>query len=190
MPTPDGLKGDDERILCSFLAATESKGKVPCEHLGLDLGSGRFEHDPASWPAGSFPRGWRTRVVVTLEWKYVARGDLKAPHRVRVRADNAMLQGLPQDPLAQSGPKSLWFSVEFMEAYAEQRWPGTVYTGISYETADGKNRWVCLHTGICCHNSSSTGAIAPTLSSLCQTEATRSRTRPCTGRYLAGDRFA
>ena len=29
-----------------------------------------------------------------------------------------------------------------MQAYAEQRWPGTVYTGISYEMADGTKSWV------------------------------------------------
>ena len=141
VPIPDGIKSDDERILSSLLAATENKGKVPCEYLGLDLGNDHFEPDPAKWPSGSCPRGRKTQAIVTFEWKHVARGDSKEPHRVRVTANHAMLRGVPQNPLEQSGPKSLWFAVEFMQAYAEQRWPGTVYTGISYETADGRKPW-------------------------------------------------
>ena len=138
MTIPDGLKSDDERILSSLLAATENKGKVPCEYLGLDLGNGQFERDPATWSPGSCPRGWKSQAIVTFEWKHVARGDSKEPHRVRVKANHAMLRGVPQNPLEQSGPKSLWFSLEFMLAYAELRWPGTIYTGISYEMADGR----------------------------------------------------
>ena len=108
----------------------------------MDMGNGQFEPDPAKWRSGSYPAGRKSHATVAFEWKHVARGDSKEPHRVRLRADNAKLHGVPQNPLDQSGPKSLWFSVEFMQAYAEQRWPGTVYTGIAYEMADGRKSCV------------------------------------------------
>ena len=191
VPIPDGLKSDDERIFSSLLAATENKGKVPCEYLGLDLGNGQFERDPANWPSGSCPRGWKTQAIVTFEWKHVARGDSMEPHRVRVMANNAILRGVPQNPLEQSGPKSLWFGVEFMQAYAELRWPGTVYTGISYEMADGRNSCVgSPNNNMLPLLSSSRGATAPTSLLMFLKEASRSRTRPCTGRFPAGEPFA
>ena len=191
VPSPDGLKSDDERIFSSLLAATENKGKVPCEYLGLDMGNGQFEPDPAKWRPGSYPAGRKSHATVAFEWKHVARGDSKEPHRVRLRADKAKPQGVPQNPLEQSGPKSLWFSVEFMQAYAEQRWPGTVYTGISYEMADGRNSCVgSTNNNMLPLLSSSRGATAPTSLLMFLKEASRSRIRPCTGRYPAGEPFA
>ena len=165
--------------------------KVPCEYLGLDLGNGQFERDPANWSPGSCPRGWKSQAIVTFEWKHVARGDSKEPHRVRVMANNAILRGVPQNPLEQSGPKSLWFGVEFMQAYAELRWPGTVYTGISYEMADGRNSCVgSPNSNMLPLLSSSRGATAPTSLLMFLKEASRSRTRPCAGRFPAGEPFA
>ena len=142
VPTPVGLQNDDEKLHRRLLAAAESIHKVPCEYLGKKIGNGQFEPDPARWLPGSDPEGRKSHEEVWYEWKHVTRGDLQEPHRVRVRAHKVLRRGsgVPQDPLAHSGPTNLWFSVEFMKDFAEQRWPGTLYTGISYETGDGRSR--------------------------------------------------
>ena len=43
------------------------------------------------------------------------------PHRVQVRADNAIERGVPQDPLTRMPPRGLHFSVDFMKALAEEK---------------------------------------------------------------------
>ena len=73
-----------------------------------------------------------------------------------VRADNAQQQqAIPQNPLEQSAPKPLYFTVEFMQAYAESKWPGTTYAGIAFESErpvltlqvpdGGRLGFACLH---------------------------------------------
>ena len=62
------------------------------------------------------------------------RGDAKEPYRVRVRADNAKLQGIPMSPLGRSTPADLYFGVALMQEFAEKTWPGTVSDGICFES--------------------------------------------------------
>ena len=67
------------------------------------------------------------------EWTRVTRGDRKEPHRVFIRTDNILHnERTPhQNPLEKSAPKGLYFNVEFMQAFAVKRWPGTTHTGSS-----------------------------------------------------------
>ena len=127
VPIPVALK-NEEQILLGNLEEAAAKGFTPCEYLGMEMGSG-FEKDPANWPRRD---SRRSQALVTYEWKGVCRGDAKDTHRVQVRADHARLrEALPQDPLTKSAPKNLFFTVEFMQAFADRKWPGTTYTGIS-----------------------------------------------------------
>ena len=129
VPTPAALLSDDE-VQLAKLEEAASEGPTPCEYLGKKMGNS-FEKDPSKWQSG---RTWKSYTLVFYEWKHVYRGDAKVPHRVSVRANNAVRQGRPQDPLTNSAPKDLYFTVEFMQAFLERKWPGTTYTGVSYES--------------------------------------------------------
>ena len=130
VPFPVALK-NEEQILLANLEGAATKGFTPCGYLGAETTNG-FEKGPANW---SRRDSWRSHALVTYEWKHVRRGDAREPHRVHVRADNATLrEDLPQDPLPKSAPQNIFFTVEFMQAFADRKWPGTTYTGISYES--------------------------------------------------------
>ncbi len=55
------------------------------------------------------------------------------PHRVMVRADNAIHQGVPQEPLSEVAPRGLHFSVRFMKAAAEGKDQRIKYRGIALD---------------------------------------------------------
>jgi hypothetical protein len=54
-------------------------------------------------------------------------GEGLLPHRVRVRADRAIHQGVPGDPLSRLPPRGLHFSIDFMHKFAEAKHPKMTY---------------------------------------------------------------
>ena len=142
IPLPDALQTDDRQ-----LAAANST--VPCECLGVQLDGGAYEPDPRKWPRNRYPAGEKSHAVVWCGRKHVARGDAKKLHRVPVYANNiakpkkdgdapdadksATPRSLPQNPLDSSCPRELYFSVEFMQAFAQNR-HGASYACICFES--------------------------------------------------------
>ena len=128
-PQTMALKNEEQPLLGN-IEEVAAAGFTPCEYLGVETGT-CFEKDPAKWPTRD---ARRSHALVVYEWKYVFRGDGREPHRIRVFANNTRDQGLSQDPLTKSAPTNLFFTAEFMQSFADKRWPGTTYTGISYES--------------------------------------------------------
>ena len=138
MPILPALKNEEE-TLREDLEDVAAKGFTPCEYLGVETGTG-FEKDPAKWPARD---SRRSHSLVAYEYKYVFRGDGREPHRIRIFANHTRDRDLPQDPLTKSAPQNLFFTVEFMQAFADRKWPGTTCTGISYES--DRPEFMCVY---------------------------------------------
>ena len=69
VPRPPGLDevaADILRCLQEAAALETKKSKAPCKYLGLHVGKGKFEPDPAKWPCRSYP-GVRTHAAVYFE---------------------------------------------------------------------------------------------------------------------------
>ena len=147
IPLPDALQTDDGQLYDKLVLAA-ANSTVPCEYLGVQLDGGAFEPDPRKWPRNRYPAERKSHAVVWFEWKHVARGDAKKPHRVTARADHIAEprdlstpdtgtsqtpRSLPQNPLDSSCPRELYFSVEFMQAFAQNR-HGASYAGICFES--------------------------------------------------------
>ena len=131
VPVPAALQSADQ-IQLGRLEEAASDGDTPCEYLGKETSNG-FEKDPAKW--GPSRGSWKSQTLVHFVWKHIYRGDAREPHRIRVLPNKVQQRAnLPQDPLSNSAPKDLYFTVEFMQAFAERKWPGTTYTGVSYES--------------------------------------------------------
>ncbi len=128
MPIPAALKDREELLLQKLEEATE--GPVPCKYLGVDVG-GRYERDPSKWPSGD-----KSKTSVWYEWSHVLRGDKQQPHRVSTSVHDLVHhpRSVPHAPLDRCAPTNLYFTMEFMQAFAERKHPGTTYTGVSFES--------------------------------------------------------
>ena len=127
IPRPASLRNDDEAILADLIWPT--KDAALCKYLGQRQGD-RYEPDPAKWRSGT-----KTKQDVWYEWQHVLRGVDRVPHRVTVSA-HKVLHGtcsVPHSPLDSDAPSNLYFTLDFFQALADWKCPGTVYEGISYE---------------------------------------------------------
>ena len=68
------------------------------------------------------------------EWLHVRRGEERVPHRVCVAANHVVhnSRGVPHDPLEKSAPLNLYFTLEYMDARAEEICPGSEYVGLVF----------------------------------------------------------
>ena len=80
-------------------------------------------------------RGDKTAANVYYEWQHVLRGDQKVPHRVATRVNHILESGrkIPSNPLDKHTPSNLWFTVEFIQTFAESVLLGTEFAGVSFE---------------------------------------------------------
>ena len=99
--------------------------------MGLQIGN-RYEPDPAKWPSTKA----NTAQNVWFEWEYVKRGVESKPHRAEICVTNSLHHGhrISGNPLGQSAPSHLRFSLDFMSSVAEKKMTGTTYHGISFES--------------------------------------------------------
>ena len=73
--------------------------------------------------------------MVWYEWEHVLRGANREPHQVSISAHNLLhdTRAVPHNPLGKDAPSNLYFTLEYMQAFAEVKFPGTVFEGISFE---------------------------------------------------------
>ena len=69
------------------------------------------------------------------EWLHVLRGS-GGQHVAGAFANDIIHHNreVPHNPLGKDCPSNLSFTVEYMQAFAEAKFPGTVYEGISFES--------------------------------------------------------
>ena len=116
------------------IADRETKNrKAPCKYLGLEVSAGHWEKNPANWP--DYQQG-KTHALVWYEWEFVKLGS--SPHRVLCNVHHMVHDGrhVPQNPLGRSCPKRLTFSMEFMQAVANNVQKDIEFKGIAFETCD------------------------------------------------------
>ena len=127
IPRPASLLIDDEAIWAGLVRAAL---EVPlCKYLGVTQGD-RYEPDPAKWHSKP-----KTKQRVWYEFLHVTCGAGKYPYRVSVIVNNVIHHGyaVPHQLLARDAPTNINFSLEYMQAFAEYKYPSTVYEGISFE---------------------------------------------------------
>ena len=92
-----------------------------------------YEPDPEKWQDNQEDRA---KNMVWYEWLHVCRGEQRVPHRVCIMAGNAINgdRQVPHDPLGKSSPLNLYFTLEYMQAFAESICNGCEYLGISFES--------------------------------------------------------
>ena len=130
----------DQEIWEGLLKAAEqaaSDGFAPCAYLGLHAGEGQYEPDPAKWPSG--PRELpKQRATVFYEWLHVKQGLSRRPYRVPVCVESILRQkvALPNHPLSRAAHGGLCFSMRFLDEFAERRWPGLRYRGVTFDNQE------------------------------------------------------
>ena len=104
-----------------------------CIYLGSQIGPNKFEEDPARW----YEDGWKSRQRIWLEYKHVRNAETNKPHRVQVHADYWLGSGsgerTPGHPLYSTSSRTLRFSIDFMDAFAQNRMDGMTFLGVCYD---------------------------------------------------------
>ena len=138
VPCPPGMCQMDSENYRRFLSIADvetREHKAPCLYLGLETAPGQYEPDPSHWP--SFAQDNKTKAKVWYEWQHVSCNGV--PHRVSCRADDLLHHGrhVPLNPL-RACPTNLTFSIDWMEAVANNVLLGITYKGVVYE-GDAQN---------------------------------------------------
>ena len=131
VPRPPALRNDDQALLADL--QWPAANVALCTYLGLLQGSA-YEPDPAKWQI-RYCNGSKTQAVVWYEWAHVLRGTGREPHCVSATVHDVVhgTRAVPHNPLGMDACSNLHFSVEYMQALAAWKFPGTTYEGISYE---------------------------------------------------------
>ncbi len=133
VPLPEGLVVDLAlRQRLEKAVARESKRSCcSCKYLGLQTDTG-YEPDPVKWQLAS---GWKSHQYVLIEFLHVRDALANKPHRACVRANDFVYKcrAVPANPLNTSASRSLWFSMEFMDAFAENKLKGMKFRGVCYD---------------------------------------------------------
>lgn len=152
VPAPQGSDSDGELWDRLVEAAQQEalRRRAPVKYLGLELprvGEGRFlEPDPSKWPSREDVS--KIKLPVTLEWLGVS-----IPSGEPLRAQSSFTnlvhlgQAIPHCPLGRSAPSHLTFSVQFMDAVADARKPGTRFKGVCFDETDRIEVLSLLPTG-------------------------------------------
>jgi len=111
-------RGEDEDLQCKLegVAQIESETrKAPCRYLGVRIGPGKYEANPARWPYSETSK-FHQRAY--FQWQYITHEG--SPYVVSTGINNLLHHGhrVPQHPLRYTAPSGLKFSCEFMEAVA------------------------------------------------------------------------
>ena len=116
-----------------FLAIAETETrehKAPCLYLGIETEPGKYEPDPSNWPSSA--QESKTKANVWYEWQHVICNGV--PFRVACNFNNLVHHGrsAPLNPL-RTCPTNLTFTIEWMEAVANNVLPGIKYKGFVCE---------------------------------------------------------
>ena len=105
-----------------------------CTYLGALIGPNKFESDPARWHDG----GFKSHQQIWIEYKYVRNAATNKAHRVQVRADSWLgrCDRTPGHPLYTTSARTLRFSIEFMDAFAQNRLEGMTFLGVCYDNPE------------------------------------------------------
>ena len=135
VPLPERLFTDAslyKRLLDRAKVETEQT-YCPCKYLGLRTDSG-YEPNPANWPVG----GRKSHEKIWLQFMHVRNSVTNKPHIVCIHANSFLSRTtrVAGNPLNVTAARSLRFSIEFLNAFAENRLPGMKFRGVSYENAE------------------------------------------------------
>ena len=137
VPRPADLVQSDEDMwqsLIDMACLETTHRKAPCQYLGAEISKGKYEPDPAKWPARCYPFSQgKSKATVHFEWVGVSI-DGKA-HMVSMSVNDVLhhQRSLPQHPLAHTAPSGLTFSHHFMEAVAQNVHEAARFKGIAFE---------------------------------------------------------
>ncbi len=116
IPAPRGMSESDTDLYMRLLAVADVETKAsmaPCRYLGLEVGVDQYEPEPQNWDAAD---AQKTHVNVFYEFQHVSfRGSR---YMVCCNAHDLLHHGrrLPMNPLRNTCPSRLTFSVEFFDA--------------------------------------------------------------------------
>ena len=134
VPWPDGLLTDAalHRRLLNRVERESNQTYCPCRFLGLQTDTG-FEPNPAHWPR----RGRKSQEKIWFEFSHIRNAATNKLHRVQVRADNLLnrCSRAPGNPLNVTAARSLRFSLDFTDAFANAKEPGMTFGGVMYKNA-------------------------------------------------------
>lgn len=135
VPLPDLLHDDlalFERLVQKAQRETD-RLYCTCVYLGMQIGANVFEPDPTKWHVQ-----WNINQRIWLEYKYVYNAETNKRHRVQVYINNwlAHTDRSPGHPLYTTSSRSLRFSLEFMDSFAQNCMKGMTFLGVSYDNAD------------------------------------------------------
>ena len=144
IPLPPSLQPateSDQQIWEELLKAAEqavADGYAPCAYLGLRTEDGRYEPDPSKWPTATARGAPKQQEPVFYEWLYVKHEQAREPYRVSVRVENILRHKapVPGHPLNRAAHGSLCFTMRFLDEFAERRWPGTRYRGVTFDNPE------------------------------------------------------
>ena len=135
VPLPDRLLTDASLHKRLLLRAEQETKRTycPCKYLGLRTDSG-YEPDPAKWQV----QGWKSQQKIWLQFMHVRNSVTNKPHLVSLHANNWLSRTcrVPGNPLNVTAARSLRFSIEFLDAFAENKLPGMTFRGVSYDNAE------------------------------------------------------
>ena len=122
-----------ERLLRRAKRETEQTF-CTCTYLGAQVGPNKFEPDPSRWHDG----GRKSHRQIWIEYKHVRNADTNKAHRVQVRAHHWLDRGdrTPGHPLYTTSSRTLRFSLEFMDAFAQRRLEGMTFLGVCYDNPE------------------------------------------------------
>ncbi len=128
IPAPAAIMNHSPEVLWARLKLTQDSYPL-CKFLGEKIDDNRYEPDPAKWKAHP-----RSTAIVYFEFLHVTRenGERYLVH-IHVYQLSNPHKDLPCWPLSKSAPKPVYFSIEYMEAFAAKKLEGSTFQGISFE---------------------------------------------------------
>ena len=122
-----------ERLLRRAKRETEQTF-CTCTYLGAQVGPNKFEQDPSWWHGD----GLKSNQRVWIEYKHVRNLETNKVHRVQVIAKNWLNRDdrTPGNPLYTTSSRTLRFSVQFMDAFAQNRLDGMTFLGVCYDNPE------------------------------------------------------
>ena len=136
VPLPGSLFTDAAlyRRLLRRAELEATKSFCPCTYKGLQVKPGVFEPDPAKWEV----KGWKTHQKIYVEFDHIRDADTGKRHRVCVYANNWLDRGssTPGHPLNITAARRLRFSIEFLDAFADNKLKGMKFCGVCYDTSE------------------------------------------------------
>ena len=139
MPRPERLVVDYalRRRLEEAVKRETDRSYCPCRYRGMQTETG-YEPDPAKWPDVSGPKSYQH---IWVEFPHVRNATTNKPHRARVHANHLACNSrfVPGSPLNTSASRSLRFSIQFMDEFAENKEKGMKFRGMFPRGVPGRS---------------------------------------------------